>query len=138
MKRAVLIIALVVIGLSCLVDRRSGDFDCESDTDCADFDDERVCTNKVCLPVTCPPVCDDCDSGKICNIDCTGMNECRQGVSCPAGYNCKFTCDADCTPVTCTSALSCTVTCETGADCGPLICGAASPCTCTASGGVCL
>ena len=133
MKRAFAVAALVVLAISCLVDRRSTDFECDTTADCADVGSDRECVDGYCVTASCPQICDDCDPGKICKISCNQPNECRQGVMCPSGYNCQFTCTQDCTPVNCTSAMSCTVTCS-GASCGPLNCGAASPCMCSGTG----
>ena len=134
MKCAVVVVTLVVAGLSCLVDRRSIDFECEVDADCDDVEGDRECADGYCVTVSCPSICDDCDPGKVCVINCNNPNECRNGVTCPAGYNCEFDCNEDCTPVNCANAMSCTVDCDLGASCGPVNCGAASPCMCSGTG----
>lgn len=131
--------ATMALAISCLVDRKSTEFQCDDDADCADLPgDDRTCKDGFCVLESCPSACDSCSTGKICNITCATANECRTGVSCPAGYNCRFQCNQDCTPVTCTLAASCQVSCNTNADCGPLVCGTASPCSCTSGGGTCL
>ena len=134
MKRALVVVALVVAALSCFVDRRSDELACNVDADCADLDGDRECIDNVCVTAQCPAICDDCDPGRICKITCSQPNECRNGVACPSGYHCELTCNEDCTPVTCVSAESCVVTCNGMADCGPLTCGMASPCTCAGTG----
>lgn len=134
MKRAVISFVLVIAGLSCFVDRRSSDFACDVDTDCAGLDGDRECIDNVCVEVECPSRCDDCDPGKVCNINCNQPNECRNGLTCPSGWNCEIACNEDCTPVTCVGALSCVVECNGQSSCGPLTCGTASPCSCTGTG----
>lgn len=142
MKYGVLAALLVVVGLSCFVDRRSGDFACEVDADCAGLGGgiDRECNDNVCVEVDCPNECDACSAGKICNITCNGSTECTDGVDCPRGYNCQVLCTRNCTPVDCTDAASCLVTCSgnNNTECGPLDCGSATPCMCVAANGTCL
>jgi hypothetical protein len=127
---------LVLVGISCLVDRKSSDFACDNDDDCDEIEAGRECKDNFCVKASCPSVCDSCSvSAKTCQINCSGVNECSGGVACPAGYACTFNCSKDCTPVDCSNATSCVVTCSSAsAECGPLSCGAASPCTCGGTG----
>lgn len=130
-------LAMMTAAMSCFVDRRSDEFECDTSADCADLPGDRECSDGYCITTTCPAICDSCATGKKCNISCSGPNECRNGVTCPAGYTCAFNCTANCTPVTC--ALGCTVTCASNADCGPIMCGSGATCTCTmTSNGTCL
>ncbi|HLL22163.1 MAG TPA: hypothetical protein VK427_08525 [Kofleriaceae bacterium] len=119
--------------MSCFVDRRSDELACDMDADC---DGDSECDDGVCVPLSCPNVCDSCADGKRCVISCNGPNECRNGVVCPSGYSCAIACTQDCGPIRC--ELGCTVSCQVNADCGPISCGADATCTCTAApGGFC-
>lgn len=127
-------VAMMIIAMSCFIDRRSGDFECDNDDDCAGFEDpDRVCSGGVCIPLSCPAICDGGCSGSMCTINCSTPNECRNGVSCPSGFTCKFNCDEDCTPVNC--PLGCTVVCDGATtDCGPINCGTGATCSCSGVG----
>ncbi len=138
MSRALVASAVMMtIAISCFVDRRSEELTCETDSDCADVGADRECTDGYCVKANCPSICDGgCGTGKTCTVNCSNPNECRNGVTCPAGYTCVFNCTQDCTPVTC--ALGCTVNCSSNADCGPINCGAGATCSCVmTSNGTC-
>jgi hypothetical protein len=138
-----LALVLAAVGASCFIDRRSGDFACDTDADCLKLgtDIDRECNSEhVCVQADCPSKCDSCSTGKVCNITCNNPTECSSGVACPDEYNCRITCTRNCTPVDCRDAASCQVTCSgNNTQCGPLTCGSGTtPCTCTASNGTCL
>jgi hypothetical protein len=129
------VVSMMVVAMSCFVDRRSGEFECDDDTDCADIEGpDRRCNEGYCILATCPSICDGgCTTGKMCTINCSSPNECRTGIACPAGFNCIFNCGADCTPVSC--PLGCAVNCSAvTSDCGPINCGTGATCTCSGPG----
>ena len=127
-------VAMMIAAMSCFVDRRASDFECDDDMDCVGLEGTRECSNGYCTRVSCPSICDGgCGPGKTCTIECESQNECRNGVTCPAGYTCTFECDENCTPVSC--PLGCTVACtDAGATCGPINCGAGATCSCSGAG----
>lgn len=127
-------VAMMIVAMSCLVDRRSDEFACEEDADCVGLDGARECTDGYCTRASCPSICDGgCGPNKACTIECESPNECRNGVTCPSGYTCIFKCTEDCTPVSC--PLGCTVECaDSTADCGPINCGAGATCSCSGIG----
>jgi hypothetical protein len=132
-----LVLALFALAASCFIDRRSGDFECETDDDCAGLGgDPRECNNdKVCVVVECPSICDSCN-GNVCNITCNNAAKCTN-LDCPRDFSCVLACSQDCRNLECDDG--CTVTCSANADCGPIDCGLNETCKCTATGnGTCL
>ena len=125
---------MMTIAMSCLVDRRSTDFECDDDSDCEDLDGDRECNDGYCTLMSCPGICDGgCLAGKMCMVNCTNASECRSGVTCPTGFSCIFNCTQDCEPVNC--PLGCVVNCSSPtADCGPINCGAGATCSCSGAG----
>lgn len=129
------------LGASCLVDNKTGDFECASQADCSDG---RRCEGGYCildddLPpdgpdepdgMPCPAPCTTCSFTEMtCDIDCDSSQDCDD-VVCPAG----FACDVDCTVpnacdnVDCSQATSCDIRCTGSSACADVTCG---PGTCT-------
>ena len=113
----------MTLAMSCLIDRRSEDFQCDVDADCADIEGSvRECNDGFCTLRSCPSVCDGgCGAGKSCTILCSNAAECRNGIDCPSGFTCTINCSQDCTPVECDDG--CVVNCSGASDCGPIDCG---------------
>lgn len=133
MIRALVAAVAMIVAMSCLVDRRSSEFACDTNADCADFADARECSDGYCTRASCPSICDGgCGPNKTCTIKCLSVNECKNGVTCPSGYTCMFECEENCGPVNC--PLGCTVSCDAGAICGPFNCGAGATCSCSGVG----
>jgi len=127
------VVAMMIVAMSCFIDRRSGDFECDNDDDCNEFQSpSRTCNDGYCVPLSCPSICDGGCTGNLCRIDCSSPNECRNGITCPSGFTCEFECDANCTPVNC--PLGCTVDCSATAECGPINCGSGATCSCSGAG----
>lgn len=129
----VVAIVMMTIAMSCLVDRRSTDFECDDDVDCDDLDGDRECNDGYCVLTSCPGICDGgCMPGKMCTINCTQPNECRTDVNCPTGFTCTFNCSQDCEP---DCPLGCVVNCTSAtAECGPIDCGSGATCSCSGVG----
>lgn len=128
------LLALVIAG-SCSINKRSGDYACTVQKDCAA---PRVCDNGFCVvpdnvpidaplpnPVdgkladaqvipldadlsACPAQCSSCDlQASLCRIDCAGSNaaNCFAPITCPTGFNCDINCG---TNGACRSGVTCT------------------------------
>ncbi len=145
MKSAAIVIAFatgVVFAASCLVDRRSGEFTCSTDADCANLTDNRVCDTGAgfCIPLVCPSVCNGgCDlQAKKCTVSCPGSN-CNKDIDCPDGFDCTITCSSpnSCNSIKCGDARSCTIMCVGTNACDNVDCGGVGDPTCniTCSGG---
>ncbi|MDQ3340439.1 MAG: hypothetical protein M4D80_35220 [Myxococcota bacterium] len=129
----VVAVVMMTIAMSCLVDRRSTELECDADSDCNDVEGDRECNAGYCVLISCPGICDGgCKPGKKCTVNCTSPNECRNGVDCPSGFTCTFNCSQDCMP---DCPLGCVVNCSgTTADCGPIDCGNGATCSCSGAG----
>jgi len=130
----------VALGIaSCLVDRKSSQYRCEQDADCAALGSLRVCDTEIgyCVPAECPAVCDECDvAASTCAIDCNTPGACGS-IDCPAGWACTISCTANnaCDSIRCAGARSCEITCATGNACDHIDCGFAdTACSVTCSG----
>lgn len=138
MKLALAIAALVVAS-SCLVNRRSEDFECTSQAQCDPLG--RVCTEGFCVKPDCPDGCDTCDPVAMsCGIDCSTSNKCGGTVSCPAGYDCTIQCTGvnACNDIRCEDgARSCAITCSGNNACDNITCAGGAACTVTCSDGEC-
>jgi hypothetical protein len=153
MKLVVAIVVCFTVTLSCSIDKRSGEYACQSTSQC---DTGRTCIDGFCVvsgsgaqidaPITgghdggsgikpedastgdmCPSQCTTCSVADMtCNIDCT-TNDCNNNgpVQCPSGYTCTIACGAEssCNDVDCTNALACTVTCGGRNSCQEVDCG---------------
>ncbi len=122
------LLAGLVAGSSCLIDRRTSEFSCDSPAECGDG---RTCTNGFCVVVDAPPipacVASDCEeNGGTCDATdkCTFSSPAT--VMCPAGVPCQVDCalTGSCTSVNCGQASSCKVTCGGGTCSGTITCGA--------------
>jgi hypothetical protein len=134
----VIALAAAALAASCFVDRRSSEFECETDADCADIaGGSRECNgNKLCVVVDCPDICDSCTGDNVCNITCNNASKCSN-LDCPNNFSCSLSCSQDCKNLECDDG--CTVMCSANADCGPIDCGVNETCNCTATGnGTCL
>ncbi len=117
----------IVIGLavasSCLIDRRTSDFECDDMTDCTS---DRTCVDGFCIiDDSCPPGCDNCDRDNLtCNANCNSPNECGAFV-CPMGFDCTIHCSASdaCSSIDCSQATDCDITCDKPSACGNIDCG---------------
>jgi hypothetical protein len=104
-SRALIVALAVVIGASCLVDRRTSEYTCSTTADCGEG---RICEDGYCVigdePDKCPDACNaGCNLGQDeCNIVCNAVTDCGE-VRCPAGFECDITCDGPgaCQSVTC-------------------------------------
>lgn len=145
--KTVLQLALgALIGLaisSCWVDRKSSDFACTVDEDCASFTPSRVCDTSLgyCVPgdnmMTCPDECNGgCDkTAKTCTINCTNPTDCAGGTICPPGYDCTINCSQNgCDFVECNGNSDCKITCTGNNACGNVDCGDGGACTVTCVG----
>jgi len=114
---------LLVIAASCLIDRKSSDFECSPGDDCGVG---RMCDQGFCVQEECPSACNDgCNTvSRTCDINCNGVGECGATV-CPAGYACSISCSRmnACSSVDCTMATSCEISCSDRNACGSITCG---------------
>ena len=140
---------LAVAAVSCSINHRSSQFECETTADC---EAGRTCSDGLCvtpgfidagvldgprkdgpLPdaAVCPPGCTSCAPGRVCIIDCSVAGSgCNAQLVCPVGWNCDIRCSTDnsCRAgVNCTAGASCTLQCTgrnscRGVACGPGIC----------------
>jgi len=114
---------VLVIAASCLIDRKSDDFECSPGDDCGAG---RMCDQGFCVPEECPSVCNDgCDTiAMTCDVNCNGVGECG-AVQCPAGYSCDISCSRmnACSVVDCSIARDCQIQCSDRNACGSITCG---------------
>lgn len=137
MRAALGALAAMLAIASCLVTRRSADFDCDTDASCTA---DRMCVRGYCVvrepdANPCPSVCPGCDlAAKLCPIQCDTPNSCRD-VTCPAGYDCTINCTKQnaCDDIDCKDARSCTVNCTVTDGCEDVTCGT-GPCKVTCTG----
>jgi hypothetical protein len=113
-RRASAVLAFLLAG-SCLLDRRSTDFECTQSTDC---ETGRVCEGGFCIRASL-----DCDGAR-CSANCDDETPCGALV-CPAGFSCNFDCDSPgaCTSIDCSEAAFCDIDCTAPNACGPVVCG---------------
>lgn len=151
----------IVIGVamagSCSVTHRSGEFDCEKQSDCPAG---RTCTDNLCvvngtgidagpgdgpkdgngLPdaFVCPTTCTSCiPETMTCKIDCgVSAATCNGPIACPTGWNCDILCTTanSCrSGIDCLGSKSCTVECKGNSSCRNIACGD-GPCDVNCSG----
>jgi len=134
------------LAAGCSVSHRTGDFVCDSQSDCAAG---RSCTDGFCVlpsdsgvpdgPTVCPSVCTSCRlDQKSCTIDCALNGGCKQQVTCPTGFSCQVLCSGDsaCSSgVSCLGATSCKITCSGSQSCRGIACGL-GPCDVACTGNV--
>ncbi len=159
MKAVLVVASAIALAVACSVSHKSQEYSCTSTADCASHQG-TVCDNGLCVvPGTidapgmkgdaprgdapgsngCPQGCTSCNTAqKTCTIDCsqTGMVNCNNSVTCPAGYHCDIQCKLDnqCrNGVSCIGGASCTVECSGTGTCRNVECGA-GPCDVTCSG----
>jgi hypothetical protein len=157
---ALVVLALVVAG-SCSIKHASEDYECETNADCQDLGDGRVCSNGLCVvpggnikdaalgdssrpdaprdaALVCPPQCTSCNlDKKECVIDCNqpGAN-CTDAMKCPTGFSCDIRCN---TPsscrmgIDCLTSTGCTIECSGSFACRNVACGP-GPCAVNCSG----
>lgn len=136
-----------VVGIaatSCLVNRKTADFECAETADCTAG---RLCTSGFCITdnrppdsmqpdvTPCPSPCTSCDFGLMtCDVVCNTANGCSD-ITCPAGFACEVDCTASnaCDDVDCSLATSCDVECDGVSACETVTCGT-GPCDVTCSG----
>ena len=121
MRTALIVLAfacgVVAAASSCFVDRRSSAFECDNDSDCTEFADNRVCDTATgfCVPEQCPSVCNGgCDlKAKTCRVTCPGGSECGGTIHCPDEFDCNINCGSGnaCGEVDCSNAAKCTIMC---------------------------
>ena len=157
---ALVVLALVVAG-SCSIKHSSEQYECETNADCQELGDGRVCSEGLCVipggnikdaaisdaprppdapadALVCPPQCTSCNLGKKeCIIDCNqqGAN-CTDAMKCPTGFSCNIKCN---TPsscrmgIDCLTSTGCAIECTGGFSCRNIACGP-GPCNVTCSG----
>lgn len=134
----------VLFAGSCLLDRKTNEFACSTTEDCLDG---RQCMGGFCItsdaPII-PPCAENCtDLGgecvdDVCRFICTAVT-CQSIVQCPPGLPCEIQCNgvgACSNGIACTSAATCTITCDDGACQAPIDCGS-SACDITCNGTSC-
>jgi hypothetical protein len=156
MKKPAIVVVLA-LAAGCSVSHRSQDYACTTNNDCKDHPN-TICQGGFCIAPgsidapkaggdahpdtpgnTCPAGCTSCNAAqKTCTIDCTqtGVVDCTQMVTCPAGYHCDILCtrDGSCrNGVDCTAGASCAIMCATQNSCENVECGP-GPCDVTCSG----
>lgn len=158
------LIRVLLLGLvaACSINHRSGEFTCDTQSDCAS---DRVCQQGFCVvtgnnpgddggidpPVDgppgfrCPAQCTSCmEATRTCRVDCglaVGAAVCNQAIACPEGFNCVILCTRNSTngnqqcqqKIDCTAGASCDVTCSGTNTCKSVVCGE-GPCEVTCSG----
>ena len=126
------VLALVVAG-SCSIKHSSEQYECETNGDCADLGENRVCSEGLCVvpgggggkdasvdasrvdappidgpPLVCPPQCTSCNlEKKECNVDCANDPDpttCASQITCPAGFSCAIKCNS---ASSCRMGISC-------------------------------
>lgn len=115
---------------ACFVDRPSDSFKCSTNTDCAGYDDNRLCKSGFCVVPNCPSDCTDCDEElKTCTADCTSSESCGS-VTCPSGWTCTITCTGGnaCSNIDCLSGSKCTIACNGTDACETVDCSASCSC----------
>ena len=155
-------LALVAAG-SCSIKHSSEQYECETNADCADLGDNRVCSEGLCVipggngkdaslgdanktdapgdaALVGPPQCTSCNLGKKeCLVDCQADSDpmtCVNQIVCPPGFSCLVKCN---TPsscrmgVNCQGTTDCAVECTGSFSCRNVACGA-GPCAVTCSG----
>lgn len=139
MRTAAIVIAFaagIAGAASCFVDRRSGEFTCTKDEDCAGLEPARTCDEGAgfCVPGDCPAQCNGgCNQdAKTCTINCLAAGTC-DNVHCPGEYTCSINCNAPnaCDRVDCGESKACTITCLGANACGNVDCGGPGDPECT-------
>lgn len=136
-SRIAFVVITLVASTACSVNRRTEDFACANDTECAP---DRRCDTALgyCVIGTpidasidaisdgngCPTACNSgCDlTARTCDITCIGSN--CSDVTCPPGYDCTINCSQNaCDSVTCIGDSECTINCVGNNACGNVDCG---------------
>ena len=151
-------LALVLAG-SCSIKHQSEQYECETNADCVELGDGRVCSEGLCVvpggntkdasidapkrdasidAATCPSQCTSCDlTKKECIVDCQQNSMlCAGQMTCPTGYSCIFKCNSPSScrnGVNCQMATGCKLECTGSFSCRNVACGA-GPCDITCSG----
>jgi hypothetical protein len=112
---------------SCFVDRRSNDFECETEAQCTGG---RICEDGFCIMPPTPECPEDCNAGcdlelMTCNIGCSLPGQCDLTIDCPFGFECTINCSAPgaCSNIYCDGAESCEIACTASNACGSIECG---------------
>jgi hypothetical protein len=154
---AALAIVIGCLAISCLVNKRSNEFECTMSEQCGA---DRSCEAGFCILLECPPGCDTCDTDEKqctrtcddanecgsfecppdfdCTIRCTGANAC-ESIKCEEGDgSCNITCDGPnaCGSITCAEGVACSITCGLG-ECGSINCQDACRCDLTCTDAIC-
>jgi hypothetical protein len=159
---ALVVLALVVAG-SCSIKHSSEQYECETNADCQDLGDGRVCSDGLCVvpggnikdaalgdaprpgdaspdaALVCPPQCTSCNlDKKECIIDCSQNPQgCTNQMKCPTGFSCNIKCNTtnSCrNGIDCLTSNGCAIECSGFSSCRNVACGP-GPCllNCTAS-----
>lgn len=149
---ALVMLAVVVAG-SCSIKHASEQYECDTNADCQELGDGRVCNEGLCVipggnikdaapgdtlrppdaptdaPLVCPSQCTSCNlDKKECIIDCN-QNPMACGapqIKCPPGFACTIKCN---TPsscrngIDCLGATACRIECTGGFSCRNVACG---------------
>jgi hypothetical protein len=154
--------ALALAG-SCSIKHPSEQYECDTNADCVELGDNRVCSGGLCvvpggtmsdaatdggrvdaLPdasLMCPSQCTQCNTEKKeCVIDCNAQpTKCDSNagqVVCPAGWNCNIKCNTGSScrnGVNCLNSQSCNVECTGNFSCRNVACGP-GPCQVNCAG----
>jgi hypothetical protein len=115
-----------VLVASCLVDRRTNDFECEVTAECTGG---RVCDGGFCVLAEEPACSEDCNGGcdpinMTCTIICSAPGQCGS-VECPFGFECTINCNSPsaCGSIDCDRGDSCVITCSASGACSSIDCG---------------
>jgi hypothetical protein len=155
-------LALVIAG-SCSIKHASDQFECETNADCANLEDNRVCSEGLCVvpggtkkdagvdgktgdaipdSAQCPAGCTQCSpEKKECTIDCSQnptlcASTTTTAVKCPTGWSCIIKCNMSSScrnGIDCLTATGCQIECSGSFACRNVSCGA-GPCDVSCTG----
>jgi hypothetical protein len=157
---ALVALALVAAG-SCSIKHSSEQYECETNADCQDLGDGRVCSEGLCVipgggikdaaqgdgrpgdappdaALVCPEQCTSCNlEKKECIIDCNqNPMGCAGPMKCPTGFSCNIKCNTSSScrmGIDCLTATGCAIECSGNFSCRGVACGP-GPCNVNCSG----
>lgn len=154
-----LVALALVAASSCSIKHQSEQYECDTNADCADLGENRVCSDGLCVvpgggmkdaavdgarPDTppdaamCPEQCTSCNpEKKECVVDCQQKPAlCMNQMTCPTGWSCDYKCNTSSScrnGINCLTATGCTVACTGAFSCRNVACGP-GPCEVTCEG----